>query len=323
MVGRTPEVTVVMPVYNALPYFDQATASILAQTMPDFRLAIYDDHSDDGSYERALDWARRDPRISVTRGARRLGPVGSSNAAALLATSEFIARMDADDIAMPERLAIQLEVLKAHPQAVLIGSIFEMIDGSGTVIRAATRGQSNWPNPPIAHTSILYRRAAFLTAGGYRQDTDYFEDQDLYRRMAQVGQLVVVDVPLIQLRFAGQHARLCDSRMDVLEQINRQYLPGIVHDTIPAQWIDPVAFYSVGVLAVLGLQPPHLFWTMIRRASFDRPLTALAVLTFVGLADISPRMARGLNEWFGKLRSGGFAKSAARPSIRIWTFDSR
>lgn len=311
-----------MPVYNARPYFDEAIASILAQTMPDFRLAIYDDHSDDGSYEQALEWAQRDSRISVTRGERRLGPSGSSNASAMLATSEFIARMDADDIAMPERLAIQLEILKAHPQAVLVGSIFEMIDGSSTVIRAATLGQSKGPRPPIAHASILYRRAAFDAAGGYREDTDYFEDQDLYRRIAQLGQLLVVDIPLIQLRFAGQHARLRDGRMDVLERINRQYLPGRIHSASPAQRIDPVAFYAVGVLAVLGLQQPHLFRPMLRHASFDRPLTTLAVMAFVGLADMSPRIARGVNELVGRLRSGGLVKPSAHPSIRVWTFDS-
>jgi glycosyltransferase involved in cell wall biosynthesis len=323
MAGLEREITVVMPVYNALPYLDAAIASIMDQTLTQFRLAIYDDHSDDGSYERALVWAQRDPRISVARGERRLGPSDSSNAAAMLATTEFVARMDADDVAMPERLALQLEIMKAHPEAVMVGALFEMIDGTGTVIRPAMRRHLNAATPPIAHASIFYRHAAFQAAGGYRTDTDYFEDQDLYRRLGQVGALLYIDVPLVQLRFAGQHARLRDSRTQVLERISRYYQSDDLINGKTAKRLDPVAFYAVGVLAVLGLERPHLFGMMIRRASFRRPLKALAVLAFTGLAEISPRLARGLNALIARLRSGWFADPVTAPAVQVWTFDPR
>ncbi len=321
MAGLDREITVVMPVYNALPFLDAAIASILGQTLTGFRLAIYDDHSDDGSYERALEWAQRDPRTSVTRGERRLGPSDSSNAAAMLATTEFVARMDADDVAMPERLALQLEIMKANPEAVMVGSLFEMIDGTGKVIRTAMRRHLNAATPPIAHASIFYRHAAFHSAGGYRKGTDYFEDQDLYRRLGQVGPLLFIDIPLVQLRFAGQHARLRDSRTKVLERISRYYQPEGCINAKTAHRLDPVAFYALGVLAVLGLERPNLFWTMIHRASFNRPLKTLAVLAFTGLAEISPRLARGLNALIARLRSGWFADPVTAPSVRIWTFD--
>jgi hypothetical protein len=307
MAGPDREVTVVMPVYNALPFLDAAIASIVGQTM-----------ADDGSYQRALDWEQRDPRISVTRGERRLGPSGSSNAAAMLATTEFVARMDADDIAVPERLALQLEVMEANPEAVMVGSLFEMIDGTGKVIRAAVHGHQN-STPPIAHASIFYRNTAFRSAGGYRADTDYCEDQDLYRRLAKVGPLLLLELPLIQLRFAGQHARLRDSRAEVLAQISRFYQPdgGIVENG--TRRLSPIAFYALGVLAALGLERPGLFGMMIQRASFARPLQSLAVLAFIGLAEVSPRLARGLNALFGRLRSGWFAASPAAQPVRTWT----
>jgi glycosyltransferase involved in cell wall biosynthesis len=323
MAGSDPEITVVMPVYNALPFLDAAIASILGQTLTHFRLAIYDDHSEDGSYQRALEWAQRDPRISVARGERRLGPSDSSNAAAMLATTEFAARMDADDVAMPERLALQLEIMKANPEAALVGALFEMIDGTGKVIRPAMRRHLNAATPPIAHASIFYRHAAFQSAGGYRTDTDYFEDQDLYRRLGQVGALLYIDIPLVQLRFAGQHARLRDSRTDVLERINRYYQPASCINPNMAKRLDPVAFYAVGVLAVLGLERPNLFWLMIHRTSFKRPLKALAVLAFTGLAEISPRLARWLNALIARLRSGWFADPVTAPSVQVWTFDPR
>jgi glycosyltransferase involved in cell wall biosynthesis len=161
------DVTVVMPVHNAMPYLDAAIESVLAQTHTRFGLAIYDDASSDGSYQRALDWASRDKRIAVKRGETRLGPCGSSNAAARLAETELVARMDGDDIAMPERLELQLKALHDHPDAVLVGSTFDMIDGEGQIIRPAVPSRIAGAAPPFAHPSIMYRRSAFEAAGGY------------------------------------------------------------------------------------------------------------------------------------------------------------
>jgi hypothetical protein len=310
-----------MPVYNALPYLEQAIASIMAQTLGDFRLAIYDDHSDDGSYDHALAWASRDPRISVFRGDRRLGPSGSSAAAAGLATSEFVARMDADDIAVPDRLAIQLQTLLKNPEAVLVGSVFDLIDGNNRLIRPAAFGQIGRTTPPIAHASIFYRRAAFEAAGGYRPETDYFEDQDFYMRIARVGKVLVIDRPLIKLRFAGQHARLRDDRARVIEMISRHYRPvGGNPAGCEGRCLEPLAFYSVGVLAVMGLERPKLLGLMLRRGNFSRPIVVLAVTAFIGLAELSPRIARGLNEMIGSLRATRIDRGSAGHSVRAWDF---
>lgn len=321
MAGPMYDVTVVMPVFNALPYLDEAIASILAQTLTDFRLAIYDDHSTDGSYERALEWAARDRRIGVTRGERRLGPCGSSNAAANLADSDFVARMDADDIAAPDRLAIQLEALRRDPSAVLVGSVFDMIDGAGHLIRSAALGQTVGDAPPIAHSSMLYRREVFDAVGGYRERTDYFEDLDLYRRMAAHGTLLVVDRPLIGLRFAGQHARLRDDREDVVERINLRHQPqGQTEPTAKGRTISPMAFYSIAVLAVLGLERPRLVGLMLRRLHFHLPAQTLAILGFVAVAEVSPHLARVINRMIGRFRAGPAGVRGAAPEVHAWTF---
>jgi glycosyltransferase involved in cell wall biosynthesis len=314
--------TVVMPVFNALPYLDQAIASIAAQTHSDFQLAIYDDHSNDGSYELALAWASRDPRISVVRGDRRLGPCGSSAAAAALATGQFVARMDADDIATPDRLAVQLRALLDDPTAVLVGSVFDMIDGENRLLRPAAFGQIRTTLPPIAHASILYRRAAFEAAGGYRSETDYFEDQDFYARISKIGRMLVIDRPLIKLRFAGQHARLRDDRSHVLELISRHYRPAERNSAgASGGLLEPLAFYSVGVLAVMGLERPRLLGLMIRRGNFSPPFAALAVLAFIAVAEVSPRLARGLNYLIGRLRAQWIDHRHAVHSVRVWQFE--
>lgn len=311
-------ITVVMPVYNAVPWLDAAVKSVLAQTHSQFRLAIYDDHSTDDSYEAALAWAERDPRISVTRGAARLGPSASSNAAARLAQTEFVARMDADDIAAAERLTLQLKALAEHPDAVLVGSTFDMIDGAGRVIRRASLGRTDGIAPPFAHPSIAYRRAAFEAAGGYREGTDYFEDVDLFRRMARLGALLVIDHGLLGLRFAGQHARLRDAREEVLGRINRHYHdPGVA--TGPGRTLAPMAFYSVAVLAILARERPRLLGLMARRVHLAHPLRVLGVAGIVALAELSPSLARALSQLAATVREALTRHGAGDGAVHVWT----
>lgn len=317
----TVRLTVVMPVYNARPYIDEAIESIVTQIYTAFVFAIYDDHSTDGSFERALEWAARDERIAVVRGKKRLGPSASSQKAAELATTEFVARMDADDIAHPERLKLQMEVLNDYLDAVLIGSIPELIDGGGRVIRSAASAGIMSAFPPFAHPGVLYRRTAFVAAGGYDPDTDYFEDFDLFRRMAQHGHLLVNSAPLIKMRFAGQNARWRDDRMKVLRRLNRLY-SGKSGDALADSKIAPMAFYSVAVLAVLALERPQLFRLMLKHGRF-RPLwPGLAVLTMIAVAEIWPRLAGGIGRTlkFCRDRLGRSQRKTA--SVYRWNFPS-
>jgi glycosyltransferase involved in cell wall biosynthesis len=306
--------TVVMPVFNALPYLHEAIASTMAQSYGRFRLAIYDDHSTDGSYEAALKWADRDPRVSVTRGARRLGPSGSSNAAAALADTEFVARMDADDVMVPERLETQLAALTRFPDAVMIGSTFGMIDGKGQRIREARRTCIGDGYLPIAHPSILYRRTALEAIGGYCTSSDYFEDRDLYRRMAVHGQILVIDRALINVRFAGQHARLNDDSESVLRKLDRFY----ACDPAAGQRLSPMSFYSVAHLAMIASKRPHIFGLMLRKACFAKPRTAVPLAAIVGLAELSPRLARSTWRAASAVR-GMFAKRLqTHGEIYVW-----
>lgn len=93
-----------MPVHNAMPFLPQAIESILAQDCPDFEFVIGDDASSDGSRACLADYARRDARIRVVHGRERLGSVGSSDWVAREARAPLVARMDADDVAVPTRL---------------------------------------------------------------------------------------------------------------------------------------------------------------------------------------------------------------------------
>ncbi|MDQ5808513.1 MAG: glycosyltransferase family 2 protein, partial [Actinomycetota bacterium] len=115
--------SVVMPVRNARPYLDQSISSVLGQTFGDFELVIRDDGSTDGSREVLRAWARRDRRIRLHEDDRPLGPAGSSNWVVAHSDAPFVARMDADDVAHPDRLRRQLAVLRAHADVDVVGAL--------------------------------------------------------------------------------------------------------------------------------------------------------------------------------------------------------
>src|SRR5438270_6765111 len=131
MTAGQPLLSVVMPVHNALPHLDAAVRSILGQSCGDFEFVILDDASTDGSAERLRDWARQDRRIRLIESERNLGPVGSSGLVVEQARSPIIARMDADDTCAPDRLQRELDVFQQHPEAGLVGTLYEVIDERG------------------------------------------------------------------------------------------------------------------------------------------------------------------------------------------------
>lgn len=204
-------VSVVMPVRNAMPFLDEAIASILGQTHRNFEFLIGDDGSTDGSTEYIEKWAARDARIRIIRNdGTGLGPSGSSNWVVRNATHQWIARMDADDISRPDRLHRQLLALLEHPDAVVIGSLFEIIDSAGKQVFGVNRRMlRNIQNDfPVAHGSIMFQRDAFERAGGYRVACDYWEDSDLLLRMMRQGKAILLPEAVFQYRLSATSSRL-------------------------------------------------------------------------------------------------------------------
>ena len=206
-----PTVSVVMPVRNAMPFLDQAIESILAQTFEDFELIVGDDASSDGSTDRLRDWAARDNRIRVMRRDTPSGFAGSSNWVAASARADLIARMDADDISHPERLARQVEAMVAHPRAVLVATVWEGIDEDGRVVRPPDLAGLFQPSAfsrPFAHGTVMVRKTAFHASGGYRSVCDSWEDTDLFIRLRRMGEVVILGEPLYRYRYSRASVRL-------------------------------------------------------------------------------------------------------------------
>lgn len=196
-----------MPVYNGACYLSEAIDSILGQSVADFELIIIDDGSDDSTPDILADYARRDHRIKVISRPRR-GLVASLNELLGHARGEFIARMDADDIALPERFALQLEFLAGNPDVVCVGGASMMIDGAGRYLTtlfpptgdAAIQAAGLAGHTPINHPAAMIRRCVLEKIGGYDKDYDTAEDLDLWLRLGEVGKLANLGVPLLRYR---------------------------------------------------------------------------------------------------------------------------
>ncbi|QDS87748.1 Putative glycosyltransferase EpsE [Rosistilla ulvae] len=203
-------IDVVMSIYNAERYLPEAIQSILHQTFPQFRLICVDDGSTDGSAEILDRFAAADSRVEIIRQTNQ-GVVGAANAGVAACTAPLIARMDSDDIAMPERFAKQVEFLDSHPDVVAVGAGILEIDSSGGALAVVQYPTSHEQidsanlvlKSAIANPVSMLRRTAIESVGGYRPEFAWVEDLDLWLRLAEVGKLANLPEVLLCYR---QHA---------------------------------------------------------------------------------------------------------------------
>src|SRR2546421_3927927 len=172
-----PSVSVLMPVYNGEKYLAAAVESILAQAYRDFEFVILNDGSTDGSMRILERFQRRDPRIRVLSRENR-GLVQTVNELIGFARGEWVALMAQDDISLPERLALQSDFLRRHPEVLCVGGCFEVIDAQGrylTVLRQPEDDAEIQRLNLVGHNSIhaacvMVRRAPLLAAGGLNSE---------------------------------------------------------------------------------------------------------------------------------------------------------
>jgi len=199
----TPSITVLMPVFNGASYLAQAIDSVLRQTLSDFELLVVDD----GSTDETASLLRNcpDTRLRVIRNARNLGVVASLNRGLEEATGEFVARMDADDLAMRSRLARQRDFLVSSPRVGLCGTWFKTFGGLRSVLvhpptAADDTAARLFYESPLGHPTVMFRRALFEAHGlRYSHEYPHAEDFELWTRVAQVTELA--NLPEMLLRY--------------------------------------------------------------------------------------------------------------------------
>ena len=188
----SPQVSVIMPVYNEEEYVSFALESILNQTFGDFELIIIDGGSTDKSVNKIKSFG--DSRVKLIQTDHSSGKAKDLNIGFDRAKGRYIARMDADDIAHPKRLQAQVDFLNTNPDKLVVGSSMYLIDPNNRIIskkdvekhpKLDTKSILN-RGVPAPHPSIMIRRNAIERVGGYRPIFKKAEDLDFWLRLSEV-----------------------------------------------------------------------------------------------------------------------------------------
>lgn len=182
-----PKISVIMSVYNGERHLKEAIDSILKQTYNDFEFIIINDGSTDGTAQIFAEF--QDQRLRILH-QKNMGLPKSLNKAINLAQGKYIARMDADDIALPQRLEKQVRFLEENPSIAVLGSMCNEIDWRGNVtpcpvypLTDAEIRKEIVKRNPFIHSSVIMRREIFNIVGLYNEDCRYSQDYELWFRV--------------------------------------------------------------------------------------------------------------------------------------------
>ncbi len=203
MTGAGPLVSVLLPVWNGAATIGAAVDSMLGQTLADIEVIVIDDGSTDDTP--AVLAGIHDVRMRVSRNPERRGLTASLNAGVEMATSGLIARMDADDVVYPDRLALEFGLFRASPQVGLVATAYDVADGAGSRYVGVPPDHASvalWLlfGCCLAYPTVMFRRDVFRLVGGYRESEYPADDYGLWLRMVDVTQVATVPSPQLAYR---------------------------------------------------------------------------------------------------------------------------
>jgi len=266
-----PRVSVAMTVYNGERFLAEAIDSILNQSFGDFELIVIDDGSTDSSGEIAEAYRTRDSRLYVYHQENR-GLVESLNRACTLARGEYIARMDADDVAIRDRLARQIDFMDKHPEIAVLGGAVEVIGSAGEkfqicrnpvtteeVTSALLRGDC-----PLWHPTVLMRRDVCAAVGGYRKALVGAEDHDLWLRIADRHRLANLYEVVLKYRLHPAQVTVRKSRQHALSALAAEAAASFRKAGRPDP-LESITEITPQLLAGLGVSEAKLYATLATR----------------------------------------------------------
>lgn len=203
---RDPLISVILPVYNGERYLPEAVESILSQTFSNFEFIIINDGSTDNTGPILDQYQQQDARIKLCTQANQ-GLIASLNTGCSMSRGRYIARMDADDISLPERFERQVEFMEEHKDIGILGSRVDFIDADG-------KYQKTWQLPlrpavvrwsllfgcVVAHPSVLMRNEVIAELGYYRMQALHIEDYDLWTRALAITNIANLPEVLVKRR---------------------------------------------------------------------------------------------------------------------------
>jgi glycosyltransferase involved in cell wall biosynthesis len=277
----SPQISVIMPVYNCSKYIDEAINSILNQSFKNYEFIIIDDGSIDNTVERIEQYS--DERIRLFK-REHLGIVAQLNYGLEQSKGEFIARADGDDISLPNRLSKQLEFILQNEGIGIIGSSYTNISEKGKQLF------DRWfPSLdadirdlfpvfcPISHGTVLYNKELVQKTGGYKYDSFPNEDYDLWLRLSERTLMANIEESLVLVRKHGKSATSLHSRIAISQRYTmaNNYIDNKLKDK---NLSDAVRFnleikkarceYYYGSVSIAR----KMFWKLILRSPRDKQI---------------------------------------------------
>lgn len=215
-----PQTTVLIPTYNCAKYIVPAIKSVLAQKYTDYELLIIDDGSTDNTEEIVSEIS--DSRIVYLKNSRNRGIVYTLNKGIKLAKGEYIARMDADDIVLGNRLQAQIDFLTKNPDYGIVGGWYQVTNENGKIIDSV-EGVTDYGSAQLgllfrnqfAHSAVTMR-TDLAKQLKYDPEFEYCEDYDLWLRFAEVSK--VVNLPAYYLSYRWYSDNSCNRKQKELKQ---------------------------------------------------------------------------------------------------------
>lgn len=322
-----PAISVIMSVFNGARYLRAAVDSILAQSFADFEFLIVNDGSVDESGAILREFSTNDARIHLIDRENK-GLIASLNEMVDAARAPLLARFDADDIAMPNRFAVQFDYLAAHPEIAILGTNTHELDEAGRLIHChdhfATDPQealsSMVDGPPVCHPSVMMRADLVRKVGGYHAAFRYAEDYDLWLRASLHGGIANLPDRLLLYRrseaqVSQKHAVEQARNAAIAWQCHQRRLAGKpelfdnVDQLPPLEELDAL-FDEVGIAAKVrqtmverlrysdemlnGAEFPLMMAQARSRDRFDGAWRTTLRLTLAGRADRAARLGSAL-----------------------------
>lgn len=285
-----PLVSVVMSVFNGEKFLHESIESILGQTFYDFEFIIINDGSLDATPYILRKYESIDSRIKVIQQENK-GLISSLNTGCNLARGKYIARMDADDISLPERFQRQLSYLETHSDTGVLGTWVEAIDQNGFAKKEIRLPSSFGAikfclmfRNCIFHPTVMFRNDIIAGLGFYRLQALHVEDYDLWVRAIKVTRLENLPEFLLRYRSWDESISVREFQKQQ-ENITTLIMPGMIPpingETIPLEVLDALRRISADI-PIDDIKNPHFLFTLLRdlyqRFKDETPLNSMDIV---------------------------------------------
>ncbi len=234
-----PRISVLMGIYNCTSTLQEALDSLYAQTYQDFQIILCEDGSKDNTYEVALENKKTHPNIILVRNEKNMGLNYTLNRCLELADTEYIARMDGDDLSLPTRFQTEIDFLDQHPEYAVVSAPMIYFDEQGDFRKGRGKGKVTKydfvKGNPVCHAPCMGRTPVFKSVGGYSVSDKLLrlEDYHLWFKIFSAGHNMYM---LEDVQYKMRDDRNAVARRNWMNRRNEAYVKWIGYPMIGLPW---------------------------------------------------------------------------------------